>query len=121
MDAEHREDFERRLLAKVRSSLDYLDEANPQGYEIEHFVLTFRYYKGPEPGDRLDPWDGGRYVGMTPSAITTGSSSSYEVDEWLLREALDHTVRVRYEPDDESEDEDANEDSNGEDDRPTAD
>jgi Endonuclease NucS N-terminal PH-like domain len=71
MDAEHREDFERRLLAKVRSSLDYLDETNPQGYEIEHFVLTFRYYRGLEPDERLEPWDGGRYVGMHPSGFTT--------------------------------------------------
>jgi hypothetical protein len=106
MAAEQREDFERRLLAKVRSSLDYLDEWYPEGWEIEHFVLTFRYYR-PDEGP-LEPWDGGRYVGMFSSGFTTSSAGSYEVDEWLLREALAHTQRRREESDsgDDSDDED---------------
>jgi hypothetical protein len=103
MADEHREDFERRLLAKVRSSLDYLDETYPDGYEIEHFVLTFRYYTAPDSDSALEPWDGGRYVGMYPSGFTTGSSSAYMIDEWLLREALDHTVRQREGADDDSD------------------
>src|SRR3954453_18840809 len=93
-----REDFERRLLAKVRSTLDYLDDTY-QEYEIEHFVLTFRYYTHADADSQFEPWDGGRYVAMIPKALTTGSSPSYEIDEWLLREALNHTLDLRSEAD----------------------
>lgn len=105
MAGEHRDDFERRLLAKVRSSLDYLDEEYPDGWEIEHFVLTFRYYR-PNDGP-LEPWDGGRYVGMFSSGFTTSSAGSYEVDEWLLRESLAHIQRLRAEYDSDDNDEES--------------
>lgn len=113
MASEQSEDFERRLLAKVRSSLDYLDDTYDE-YEIEHFVLTFRYYV-PDT-DPLEPWEGGRYVGMFPKGFTTGSSPSYEIDEWLLREALNHTLNRRSEADaDVEEHEEEDEDDEVED------
>ena len=67
MAAGEREEFERRLLAKVRATLDYLDEDYPEGYEIDHFVLTFRFHSAPQPDEALKPWDGGRYQRMFPA------------------------------------------------------
>jgi hypothetical protein len=111
MASDAREDFERRILAKVRSSLDYLDEEYPDGWEIEEFVLTFRFYTPLDPETPLRPWHGGRYVGMYPDQFTTGSSPSSKVDELLLSEALRHTERLNLEleyPEDDENEEDIN-------------
>jgi hypothetical protein len=91
MSHEQREDFERRLLALVRSQLDSSDERYPDGWVITDFVVTARGYFAPEPGTSLDPWAGGAYPGWGIQAWTRGSSPLYSRDAELLREALEFT------------------------------
>jgi len=96
MGAEQRQEFERRLLALVRHQLDYMDEDYPHGYEIDDFVITWRFHVAPEPGSTLQPWFGGPFPGWEMDGYTTGSSTSYIVDEELLLAALD-AIRSRRE------------------------
>jgi hypothetical protein len=88
MPNEQREEFERRLLALVRSRLDTMDEDYPHGWEITDFVITARYYYAPEPDTPLDPWDGGPYPGWAMNGWTRGSSGAYWHDAELLQDAL---------------------------------
>jgi hypothetical protein len=88
---ENRDEFERRLLALLRSQLDILDRDWPNGWDVTDFVVTVRFYTAPEPGAPLDPWAGGPYPGWMANAFTRGSSTSYFVDAELLQAALDYT------------------------------
>jgi len=50
-----REEFERRLLALVRSQMDISDRDHPHGWEISDFIVTARIHYAPEPEARLQP------------------------------------------------------------------
>ena len=86
-DTDRREEFERRLLARVRAQLDFSDERYPQGYEVTDFVLIARVYCAPEDSE-MEPWYGGPYPGWTQTGFTVGSSPSYLTDQQLVEESL---------------------------------
>ena len=111
---EQREEFERRLLALVRSQMDISDRNHPEGWEISDFIVTARIHYAPEPGTPLEPWAGGPYPGWNINAWTRGSSDEYWYDAQLLQEALDYSLRMHeqwlseVEAEDEPEDEGTN-------------
>jgi hypothetical protein len=92
-----RDDFERRLLALVRQQLDFMDQDNPDGWEISEFVVTARYHTAPAPDAERSPWEGGPYPGWGLNAFTAGSSPQYWHDAELLHEALNHALRKQEE------------------------
>jgi hypothetical protein len=102
MASGYREDFERRLLALVRSHLDWVDEEFPHGYEIVDFVITWEDFYAPTPDTPLEPWEGGPYPGWLSSGATLGSSTSFRTDERLLEDALEH-IRRRMQGDEDDE------------------
>ena len=102
--SEHRDDFERRLLARVRHELDQMDEAYEDGYEIGDYVLTFQFFVAPEPDEELHPWAGGPYPGWWPTAVTIGSSPSYWIDEQMLRDSLRYTRAQLQEVEEDDQD-----------------
>jgi hypothetical protein len=95
MVEEQREDFERRLLALVRSQMDQTDERYPDGWVITDFVVTARGYVEPDPDAAVHPWAGGPYPGWPMHAWTVGSSPEYQIDLELLRSALESTTRLQ--------------------------
>ena len=99
MGSEQREEFERRILALVRRQLDFMDDDYPHGYEIGDFVITWRFHSAPEPGAALMPWHGGPYPGWDVGGYTSGSSTSYLIDEEILLDALDN-IQARRASDD---------------------
>jgi hypothetical protein len=108
MAAEQPDDFERRVLALVRSQVDNLDRDYPDGWEITDFVITARFYHAPDPNAERFPWEGGPYPGWTASQWTRGSATGYWIDAELLEEALGNTHAAMADSDeDDPEGEDA--------------
>ena len=112
MASEQREEFERRLLARVRLQLDYLDEDYPNGgWEVDDFVVTAFFHSVIPPDQKLEPWQGGRYAGSEVRQFTVGSSRGYWWDALMLKQALDVTRRWQEKVDfDAAEDDEAAED-----------
>jgi hypothetical protein len=83
-----REEFERRVLALVRSRLDRMDEHDP-GWQITEFVITWEYFRPPDEDEKVSAWAGGPFPGWHRYTWTVGSSTQNWVDEVLLKDALD--------------------------------
>jgi hypothetical protein len=92
-----REELERRLLALVRDYLDESDEAHPEGYEIEDFMVLYHVRYAPTDGADLNPWDGGSRPGWSLGIDFSSTTRTYLHDEALLAEALHRTQTQRWE------------------------
>jgi hypothetical protein len=84
----HRADFERRLLALVRSELDAWDKEYPEeGYGIGRFAILYEVLFPPREDEELEPWahSWSRYSKIDFAF----SDKSYWSEFALLREVLD--------------------------------
>ena len=96
-----REDFERRLLALVRSYMDDADGLYPGGYEIGDFMVLYELIREVPPEESLEPWSGGPRAGWeSPAVAFSSTTSAYWLDEAWLREALAIVQTRRREVDD---------------------
>jgi hypothetical protein len=94
---QHREEFERRLLALVRDYMDDVDEMNPDGYEIGDFMVIYEVFERIPESKPLEPWSGGVRAGFdSPYIAFSSTTGMYWQDEAWLREAL-YRVQTRRE------------------------
>jgi hypothetical protein len=97
-----REEFERRLLALVRSYMDKADELYAEGYEIGDFIVLYEIFTREEDSERLPPWSGGPRAGWnSPFVEFSSTTTEYWLDEAWLVEALERVRRRRFEPETE--------------------
>jgi hypothetical protein len=91
--SDHRADFERRLLALMRSELDACDESYPDGYGIGRFAILYEVLFPPTEDNELEPW---AHSWSRSSRIDFAfSDKSYWAELALLREVLDQVEEDR--------------------------
>ena len=92
-----RAEFERRLLALVRSYLDEADALYPEGYDIGEFIVLYEVFTRVSDTEQLDPWSGGPRAGYNSAGIAWSSTTNqYWLGEALLAEAHERVRRMRF-------------------------
>ena len=102
MNAEDRDEFERRLLGLVREWM----ARERDGRKVGHFVVIYEVAADDDETHPSLAAPQGSFPGETRVGLSFSSRSDW-INEALLREALEIFQARRYEPDDDDDDDES--------------